>query len=53
MAFIINVKPIEIERLQRKLQKQRAMEARRMKIKGSLERGIQEDPISRNKFQID
>ena len=53
MAFIINLVPVEIEKLQKKLQKQRDMEARQFAISKKINNGIQEDPIKRSKFQID
>lgn len=53
MAFIINIKSPEIEKLQKKLQKQRDKEAKAMRIKRALEQGIQENPVKRNQFDID
>ena len=52
MALLVNLKPVEIEKLQRKLQKERDKQARAMKIKKALERGMQENPV-KSKFQID
>ena len=53
MALIINLKPVGIEKLQKKLQKERDKQVKAMRIKKDLEKGIQENPIKRNKFQID
>ena len=52
MAFLVNLKPIEIEKLQRKLQKERDKQRRDMEIRKLLKDGIQENPI-KSKFQID
>lgn len=53
MAFIINVTPVEIERISERLEKQRREEARRLAISKETEKGIQENPLQRNKFQTD
>jgi len=54
MAFIgVDLRPIGIKKLQRKLQKQRDREARELAVSKETEQGIQENPIERNKFQID
>lgn len=53
MAFIIDIKPVEITKLQKKLQKQRDKEARELAISKLTERGIQENPVKRNQFDID
>ena len=52
MALIVDLKPVAIKKLQKKLQKERDIQAREMRIKQSLEKGIQENPI-KSKFQID
>ncbi len=55
MAFadIIGLRPIKIEELQKKLQKQREIEARQLALSKKITKRIQENPIKRNKFQID
>ncbi len=53
MAFIIDLKTIGIRKLQKKLQKERDKQARKFAISKETERGIQEDPVKRNQFDID
>ena len=53
MAFILNLKPVEIGKIQKRLQKERARQAKQIQIKKALEKGIQENPIKRNQFDID
>ncbi len=53
MAFIINLKPVEIEKIQQRLQKERDRQARQLAVSKEIKEGIQENPIKRNQFSID
>ena len=53
MAFIVDIIPLRIKKLQRKLEKQRFREARERAISKETEQGIQENPIKGNQFRID
>ncbi len=53
MAFIVNLKPIKIGKLQKKLQKERDRQARNLVVSKKVRKGIQENPIKRNQFSID
>lgn len=53
MAFIVDLEPIEIKKLKKRLEKQRNREAKERAISKETEKGIQENPIKRNQFSID
>lgn len=53
MVFIIDVRPVKTRQLQMKIDRERREQARRIKIPKKVEAGIQENPVPRNKFQID
>ncbi|KKN48503.1 hypothetical protein LCGC14_0651960 [marine sediment metagenome] len=53
MVFIIDVRPVEIRRLQMRIDQDRRRQAKKIKVPRKVERGIQRNPVPRNKFQID
>jgi hypothetical protein len=53
VGLVFNLTPIEIRKLQKKLQKERDIISSRIKISKKVRNGIKKDPIKRNKFQID
>ncbi len=53
VGLLINLKPLNIMEMEKKLQKERLRRAKEMAISKSLNKGIQENPIKLSKFQRD
>lgn len=53
VGLIVDLKPMRIKKLQKKLQRDRDIASRKLQVSQEISRGIQENPIKRDKFQID
>ena len=53
MAFIATVRPVDGQKLAKKIEKERIREAKKAVVPKKIVDRIQRDPIPRNKFQID
>ena len=53
VGLIVDLVPENIKKIKLKLQKEQSRANHKLLVSRALERGIMENPIKRNKFQID